>query len=117
MRSWLFTIAHNLAVSHYRARRDTLPIDAVRILDHAPPLDDHAIRGDDLHRLRTALGTLTDEQRRVIELRLAGLSGIEISKAAGKSHSAVKMLQHRALEQLRLALSAPAFGTEATHEH
>jgi hypothetical protein len=27
------------------------------------------------------------------------------------------MLQHRALEQLRLALGAPAFGTEATHEH
>jgi RNA polymerase sigma-70 factor (ECF subfamily) len=70
-----------------------------------------------LHRLRTALGKLTDEQRLVIELRLAGLSGIEISKAAGKSHAAVKMLQHRALNQLRLALNAPSFGTEATHEH
>jgi RNA polymerase sigma-70 factor (ECF subfamily) len=117
VRSWLFAIAHNLAVSHFRAHRKTTSIETVTILDHAPPLDEHAIHGDDLHRLRTALGTLTDQQRRVIELRLAGLSGIEISKAAGKSHAAVKMLQHRALEQLRLALGAPAFGTEATHEH
>ncbi len=117
VRSWLFAIAHNLAVSHYRAHRTTLPIDTVTLLDHAPPLEEHAIRGDDLHRLRTALGKLTDEQRLVIELRLAGLSGIEISKAAGKSHAAVKMLQHRALNQLRLALNAPSFGTEAPHEH
>jgi len=26
-------------------------------------------------------------------------------------------LQHRALDQLRLALNAPSFGTEAPHEH
>ena len=87
VRSWLFRIAHNLAVSHYRAHRATLPIDTVTLLDHAPPPEEHAIRGDDLHRLRAALGKLTDEQRLVIELRLAGLSGIEISKAAGKSHA------------------------------
>jgi RNA polymerase sigma-70 factor (ECF subfamily) len=117
VRSWLFAIAHNLAVSHYRNHRYTDPIDTVDLLDNAPPLEDRAILGDDLRRLRSALATLTDEQRLVIELRLAGLSGIEISKAAGKSHAAVKMLQHRALDQLRLALAAPAFGTEATHEH
>ena len=117
VRSWLFAIAHNLAVSHYRAHRDILPIDTVTLLDHAPPLEERAILGDDLHRLRQALGRLTDDQRLVIELRLAGLSGIEISKAAGKSHAAVKMLQHRALDQLRLVLNAPSFGTEAPHEH
>ena len=52
VRSWLFAIAHNLAVSHYRAHRDTMPIDSVTLLDHAPPLEERAIRGDDLHRLR-----------------------------------------------------------------
>jgi DNA-directed RNA polymerase specialized sigma24 family protein len=62
------------------------------------------------------LASLTDDQRRVIELRLAGLSGIEISKAVGKSHAAVKMLQHRALEQLRLTLAAPESITEVSYE-
>jgi RNA polymerase sigma-70 factor, ECF subfamily len=117
VRSWLFAIAHNLAVSHYRAHRDTLPLDTVDLRDSAPPLEEHAIRGDELNRLRLALGTLTGEQRLVIELRLAGLSGIEISTAAGKSHAAVKMLQRRALDQLRLALAAPAPGTETNHAH
>ena len=117
VRSWLFAIAHNLAVSHYRKRHDIRPIDSVDLLDNAPPLEERAVLGDELIRLRQALSTLTKEQRLVIELRLAGLSGVEISKAAGKSHAAIKMLQHRALEQLRLALAAPTFGTEATHEH
>ena len=47
VRSWLFAIAHNLSVSHYRAHRDTLPIDTVTLLDHAPPLEERAIRADD----------------------------------------------------------------------
>ena len=115
VRSWLFAIAHNLAVSHYRARRETRPIDTVDLLDNAPPLEDGAILGDDLQRLRAALGRLTDEQRLVVELRLAGLSGIEISKAAGKSHAAIKMLQHRALDNLRLALASPVSRQEANN--
>lgn len=52
VRSWLFAIAHNLAVGHYRARRDTLPLDTVDLRDSAPPLEEHAIRGDVLSRLR-----------------------------------------------------------------
>jgi RNA polymerase sigma-70 factor (ECF subfamily) len=117
VRSWLFAIAHNLAVSHYRSHRRTHPIDRLDLLDGAPLLEDSAVLGDDLRRLRAALATLTDEQRLVVEFRLAGLSGIEISKAAGKSHAAVKMLQHRALDHLRLALATPSFAGEATHEH
>ena len=116
LRSWLFAIAHNLAVSHYRNHRHSEPIDTVDLLDNAPPLEDRTILGDDLRRLQAALATLTNEQRLVIELRLAGLSGIEISKAVGKSHAAVKMLQHRALDNLRLALVSPASRQEANHE-
>ncbi len=47
VRSWLFAIAHNLSVSHYRAHRDTLPIDTVTLLDHAPPLEEREISADD----------------------------------------------------------------------
>jgi RNA polymerase sigma-70 factor (ECF subfamily) len=116
VRSWLFAIAHNLAVSHHRSRRTTQPLDTFELMDASPPLDERAVRDDELARLRRALASLTEDQRRVIELRLAGLSGIEISKAVGKSHAAVKMLQHRALEQLRLALAAPDSSQEVSHE-
>ncbi len=116
VRSWLFAIAHNLAVSHYRSRRATQPLDSLELMDGSPPLDERAVREDDLARLRRALASLSDDQRRVVELRLAGLSGIEISKAVGKSHAAVKMLQHRALEQLRKALAVPGSDSEVSHE-
>jgi RNA polymerase sigma-70 factor (ECF subfamily) len=116
VRSWLFAIAHNLSVSHYRSRQVMRPIDTIDLYDSAPSLEERAVQGDDLRRLRSALATLTDEQRRVIELRLAGLSGTEISRAAGKSYAAVKMLQHRALDQLRLVLAVPLATGEASHE-
>ena len=116
VRSWLFAIAHNLAVSHHRARRRTEPIDALDLWEEGPSLDEQVAHLDDLARLRRALAELTNDQRRVVELRLAGLSGIEISKATGKSHAAVKMLQHRALDQLRSVLAAPRMGGEVSHE-
>ena len=116
VRSWLFAIAHNQAVSHYRKRHRTQPIDTVDLMDSAPALEDGAIQREDLRRLREALEHLTGEQRQVIELRLSGLSGIETSAAIGKSHAATKMLQHRAVERLRQELGRPGLSTEGGHE-
>ena len=107
VRSWLFTIAHNLTVSYYRSFRSTDQIDSIALQDRARPLEDGAIQEDDLLNLRKALATLTVDQRQVIELRLAGLSGSEISKALGKSHAAVRMLQQRAIQSLRGTLTRP----------
>lgn len=55
----------------------------------------------DLEVLNEALDQLTEEQRNVIELQLAGLSGPAIAAALGKSHDAVKMLRLRAVRRLR----------------
>lgn len=113
VRSWLFAIAHNLAISHFRSTRQTRSIDDIDVLDRAPSPEDHAAFMDDVSRLKQALALLTDEQRAVVELRLAGLSGIEISRALGKSHAAIKMLQHRAIEHLRDVLQPPSLVREA----
>ena len=43
-------------------------------------------------------------ERQAIELRLAGLTGREIARELGRSHEAVKMLQQRALANLRAEL-------------
>jgi DNA-directed RNA polymerase specialized sigma24 family protein len=47
---------------------------------------------------------LPRDQRRVIELRIAGMKGREIAAELGRSHEAVRMLQHRALNKLASAL-------------
>ena len=64
VRSWLFAIAHNLSVSHYRSRRPTRPIDTIDLFDGAPSLEERAVQGDDLRRLRSALATLPALRRK-----------------------------------------------------
>jgi RNA polymerase sigma factor (sigma-70 family) len=59
------------------------------------------VRNDDARVLRDALSHLNDDQRHVIELRLSGLKGPEIASVLGRSESAVKMLQFRAMKRLR----------------
>jgi RNA polymerase sigma-70 factor (ECF subfamily) len=106
VRSWLFTIAHNVVVSGYRDHRPTIPlVDAELLVDLDPTPDEQAIAAERRDTLRVAVARLSDDQRRVVELRLAGLSGPEIAAVLGRSHGAVKMLQFRAIDRLRELLA------------
>jgi len=109
-RAWLFTIAHHTVIDFYRrsARtpETTFDLDAAdRVADSEPTPEEHVIRHDEAATLRCAIAKLNDDQRQVIELRLAGLKGAEIASVIGRSHNAVKMLQHRALQRLRVELA------------
>ena len=110
-RAWLFTIAHHVVANHYRSQATRGPRrpldDAIEMHDAAPTPLDHAIAGESRAELRAAIAELSDDQREVVELRLAGLTGPEIADALGKSHAAVKMLQLRAVQKLRTLLSPP----------
>jgi RNA polymerase sigma-70 factor (ECF subfamily) len=110
-RSWLFTIAHNVVANHYRQKanrghRQSLDV-ALELHDPAIGPLDHAIERERSAELRAAITQLSDDQRDVVELRLAGLTGPEIAASLGKSHAAVKMLQLRAVQKLRILLDHP----------
>ena len=101
-RAWLFAIAHNVIVDGYRARRPPAPLaEAVDIVDATPTPEEHALAAEDRRSLRALLDHLPADQRRVVELRLAGLSGAEIADALGRSVGAVKSTQFRAYARLR----------------
>lgn len=120
VRSWLFTIAHNAIVSRYRDHRPTAPLTAADLLpDPALSPEDHAITSERERRLRVAVARLADDQRQVVELRLAGLTGPEIATVIGRSHGAIKMLQLRAIDRLRELLGdrlADADPAEVCHD-
>jgi DNA-directed RNA polymerase specialized sigma24 family protein len=59
---------------------------------------------DERRTLRALLAPLPVDQRRVLELRLAGLTGAEIAVVLARSVAAVKMLQLRAMTRLRAEL-------------
>lgn len=115
-RSWLFTIAHNIVTDEERRARPALPLDAAAtVAAPVPAPDDVVIQIEERHTLAAALRALPPQQRQVIELRMAGLTGVEIAAVLGRSHGAVRNLQYRTLLRLRGMLGiAPA--EEETHD-
>jgi RNA polymerase sigma-70 factor (ECF subfamily) len=106
-RSWLFTIAHNVVADELRARlRGVTDLDLVITIDPAAGPEADALAASERRALASALALLPDDQRRAMELRLAGLTGREIAHELGRSHEAAKMLQQRALTRLRVEMGA-----------
>ncbi|MFH1833577.1 MAG: sigma-70 family RNA polymerase sigma factor [bacterium] len=108
--TWLYTIARNVVIDHYRRKRLPIQEDAEEELRRAtdPEGDPEArVLADELRRqLRQALMELTDDQRQVVGYRFFfNLSVHEVAMAMGKTEGAVKALQFRALERLRRRLA------------
>lgn len=107
-RGWLFTIAYHVLADSFRARlrRPDQTLDSIpELIDRAPTPEEAALAGEERHRVRLLLDQLSEDQRRVIELRLAGLSGVEIARVLGRSHGSVRALQFRGASRLRAILS------------
>ncbi|MGQ0600154.1 MAG: RNA polymerase sigma factor [Anaerolineales bacterium] len=107
-RAWLYRIARNLLVDHYRKHAQT-PLSLQHAEAQAAPeadpvtLAQHTLTVERLHR---ALAQLDEAQREVVTLRfLSGLSLQETAAALEKTEAAIKALQHRGLAALRQALA------------
>lgn len=104
-KSWLYAIARNVTIDMQRAARPQVDLAHAELVhDNAPSPEEHALRTDESDRLWRALQHLTNEQREVLELRLAGLTGAEIAAATRRSLPATKSIQFRALSRLRTVL-------------
>lgn len=102
MKAYLYRMAHNWIVDHYRrADPPAVPLDAQQIADTSN-LPAEQVRQVELReRLRAALYELTPDQRQVVVLKyLEAFSNDEIAHSLNKSVGAVKALQHRAMEKL-----------------
>jgi RNA polymerase sigma-70 factor (ECF subfamily) len=101
--AWLYRIAHNLVVDHFRSQPqwEVQPWDeGLRAAVDDPTV---AIEAELAQQgLRAALSHLTQEQQQVIVLRFGeGLSAPQIAEILDTSEGAVRALQHRALASLR----------------
>ena len=102
-RSWLFTIARNIVIDHWRRFRPTWSIEPWQLASIA---DEPGPEEITLHRARMAdlldaLDLLPERQRSIVEFRLAGMTTPEIASALDLTESAVKSAQTRAYRQLR----------------
>jgi len=107
--AWLFRIAHNHLVSHFRRsalRKGSQLSESMIDEDMDPPALVEARLALDEVRRATAL--LPDAQREVITLRfVVGLSVSETARVLGKRENNVKALQHKAVARLQRMLAMP----------
>lgn len=101
--AWLYRIAHDRMVDHFRqqARRPTMPLEN-ELLSVQGEIEQEVDARLRIQQLREAIEQLTAEQHQVILLRFtAGLKLKEVAYVMNKSIEAVKMLQWRALARLK----------------
>jgi RNA polymerase sigma-70 factor (ECF subfamily) len=107
--AWLFRIAHNLAMDHFRANRRVQAEDEVPEPRGAEEssAEDQALDSIGRAGMLELIERLSPEQRQVLTLKfLFGFSNVEAAGILGKSEGAVKSLQHRALGSLQKHLVA-----------
>ena len=105
-RGWLYRIAHNLLVDHYR-KQPPVPMLALDEQLVAAQSDPDSALAEKLSRqdLLAAISQLTLAQQQVLALRFGEqLAAWEVAEVMGKSVGAVELLQHRALTALRRIL-------------
>jgi RNA polymerase sigma-70 factor (ECF subfamily) len=100
--TWLFRIAHNVAVDHLRSTRAHLPIDAALDVAAESSTDEVAARDSDMQRLEALTAFLPERERELLALKYgAGLNNRHIATLTGLSESNVGTLLHRTVEKLR----------------
>ena len=102
--AWLFRIAHNLAMDHFRAGGRWQPEEEVP----EPPgqeelsAEDEAMQSIGRASMLELIDGLSDEQQQVLTLKFVfNFGNAEVATILGKSEGAVKSLQHRALVSLQ----------------
>ncbi len=106
--SWLYKIARNQVIDYYRIQKNNISIEDENI----PELKTESLIANiidnnlDIKKVKKAIKELKPEQQDVLILRfIEDFSIKETSLALKKSEIAVKLLQHRAIKNLRKILS------------
>ena len=101
--AWLYTIAHNAVIDHYRTRKVTTALDDVQLSqpDHSEAVENDIDLTAEMQSVKTALQALTDDQQKVLTLKfIEGMSNNEIARQLGKREGAIRALQMRGLQAL-----------------
>ena len=102
--AWLFRIAHNLAMDHFRAARRWQPEEEVPEPpgEEEPSAELVAMRTIGRESMLKLIEDLSPEQQQVLTLKFVfNLPNAEVATILDKTEGAIKSLQHRALVSLQ----------------
>jgi RNA polymerase sigma-70 factor (ECF subfamily) len=107
--AWLFRIAHNLAMDHFRASRRWQPEEEVPEGEGAveASAEEEALAAIGRRSMLDLIENLSPEQKQVLTLKFVfNFSNGESATILGKTDGAVKSLQHRALVALQKQMAS-----------
>ena len=105
--AWLFRIAHNLSMDHFRARRRWQPEEEVPEPHDSeePSAELEAMQSIGRQSMLELIDTLSHEQQQVLTLKFVfNFANADVAKILDKTEGAIKSLQHRALASLQKQL-------------
>ena len=102
-RLWLYRIAHNTIVDHYRNRKDQVGLEVVaHFLDPVEGPEAFVVRQERADALKRMMRQLKEDHQQVLTCRfIVGLSHAETAVIMARSEEAVRALQYRAIVVLR----------------
>lgn len=105
---YLFTIARNTIIDHYRKRKPDYDDEALWALaSDAPSPEESAALGAEVAEVMGLLHQLSDAEESVIKLRyLDGLPTADVAAIVGKSDEAVRQVLSRGIRRIRSLLES-----------
>ena len=106
--AWLFRIAHNLAMDHFRASTRVQPANDVPVGSATEvSAEDQALAEIGQGSMLRLISALSQDQQEVLTLKFVfSFSNGETATILGKTEGAVKSLQHRALVSLQKQITS-----------
>lgn len=103
VQAWLYRIAHNTVLDHYKTYKVTAKVQEATIaVDEIDALEEELDTKQQIERVLAAMKKLTEEQREIITLRFVeGLSHKQISFIVNKQEDAIRAIQYRGLQTLK----------------
>ncbi len=105
--AWLFRIAHNLAMDHFRANKRWQPEEEVPEPDpgEGSAAEEEALESIGRQSMLQLIEKLSHEQQQVLTLKFVfNFSNSDAATILDKTDGAIKSLQHRALASLQRQL-------------
>jgi RNA polymerase sigma-70 factor (ECF subfamily) len=102
--SWLYQIARNQVIDHYRSKRIETSLEKIDPELFVMPATMHfdLTQKLELEKVRMAIAKLKPDYQDVIILRfIEDLPLKEVGISIGKTEGAVKLMQHRAMKELK----------------
>lgn len=100
--AFLFRIARNTLIDHYRQSRPVQSIDDMELMTYSPGPEEAVENSIENSDLRKTIAALKEDYRNVLIFRFfSGYTPEETARVMQRSVGAVRVLQHRALSALK----------------